>query len=368
MIMRLLPLVFALCLLLPGQALKLNLGQLRAFLRSSIQLNHEDRKVAEYVRKVQLTERLTERDVEELAGEGIGPRTIEALRALIPSTATLPNPTRDPILRKIEQPSIPGPSEAEQKRIIADAREIALNYTKKLPDFICLQVTRRYIDPSGLEVFHLADTIAARLSYFEQKENYKTVSVNGRLTDIDMDKLGGATSSGEFGSMMREIFEPSTQTDFWWERWAKLRGRVVHVFGYRVQKSRSKWQITWQNQLQDVPGYKGLIYIDKDVPIIYRLTLDAETLPPSFPIQEARTQLDYEYTNISGNEFLLPLRAEMRMREGKFLVRNNVEFRNYRKFGAEATITYDIPDELSSDTLKEESVKPAPAAKPATKQ
>ncbi|HNY40512.1 MAG TPA: hypothetical protein PKJ41_08950, partial [Bryobacteraceae bacterium] len=205
------------------------------------------------------------------------------------------------------------------------------------------------------------------LSYFEQKENYKTVSVNGRLTDTDIDKLGGATSSGEFGSMLREIFEPSTETEFWWERWAKLRGRVVHVFGYRVKKSRSKWHVTWQNELEDVPGYKGLIYIDKDVPVIFRVTLDAETLPPSFPIQEARSQLDYEYTDISGNEFLLPLRAEMRMREGKFLVRNNVEFRNYRKFGAEATITFDVPDELSSESMKEETVKPAPAAKPLAK-
>jgi hypothetical protein len=369
MMTRLLSLTLAFCLLLTAQALRLNLGQLRAFLRSSVQLQHEDRRVADYVKKVALTERITERDVEELAGEGIGPRTIEALRTLIPSTVNLPNATRDPVLRTVEQTKMVGPSEAEQKRLIADARDIALNYTKRLPDFICLQVTRRYVDPSGLEVFHLADTLAARLSYFEQKENYKTVSVNGRLTDIDMEKLGGATSSGEFGSMLKQIFEPETDAEFWWERWAKLRGRVVHVFGYRVKQSRSKWHIVWQRELDYVPGYKGLIYIDKDVPVIYRVTLDAETLPPSFPIQEARTQLDYEYTDISGSEFLLPLRAEMRMREGKFLVRNNVEFRNYRKFGAEATITYDIPDELSSDAMKEESVQQAtPQAKPPGKK
>lgn len=368
MTMRLLSLTLAFCLLLTGQALKLNLGQLRAFLRSSVHLQHDDRKVADYVRKIQLTERLTERDIEEFAVDGIGPRTIEALRSLVPSSVNLPGPTRDPAMRMAEEPRIPGPSEAEQKRIVADAREIALGYTKKLPDFICLQVTRRYVDPSGLDMFQLADTLAARLSYFEQKENYKTVSVNGRLTDIDMDKLGGATSSGEFGSMLREIFEPGTQTEFWWERWAKLRGRVVHVYGYRVQKARSKWTIDWQRQLQYVPGYKGLIYIDKDVPVIYRITLDAESLPPSFPIQEVRSQLDYEYTDISGNEFLLPLRAEMRMREGRFLVRNNVEFRNYRKFGADTTITFDIPDELSADSLKEENVKPAPVPKPPAKK
>ncbi|MBA3973175.1 MAG: hypothetical protein C0504_03030 [Candidatus Solibacter sp.] len=367
--MRLLALTLAFCLLLTGQAMRLNLGQLRTFLRSSVQLQHDDKRVADYIKRVALSERITERDIEELAGEGIGPRTVEALRALIPATANMPSATRDTAPRTAEQPRIPGPSDAEQKRLIADARDIALNYTKRLPDFICLQVTRRYVDPSGLEVFQLADTLAARLSYFEQKENYKTVSVNGRLTDVDMDKLGGATSSGEFGSMLKQIFEPETEAEFWWERWAKLRGRVVHVFGYRVRQARSKWHIVWQRELDYVPGYRGLIYIDKDVPVIYRVTLDAETLPPSFPIQEARTQLDYEYTDISGSEFLLPLRAEMRMREGRFLVRNNVEFRNYRKFGAEATITYDIPDELSAESMKEETLPQAtPRARPPGKK
>src|SRR5204863_9529123 len=36
-------------------------------------------------------------------------------------------------------------------------------------------------------------------------------------------------SAGEFGSMMKKIFEPETQTRFAWERWATLRGRRTHV-------------------------------------------------------------------------------------------------------------------------------------------
>jgi hypothetical protein len=347
-----------LCGIAAAQGPKLTVGQLRTFLRSSIQLKHPDKQVADYVRKITLTERLLERDVEELIGEGLGPRTAEALRVHVAATVEMAKPARDAAVPKPEEPALPIPAKEEQQRIINEAREVALNYTQRLPDFICLQVTRRYFDPAGLDMYRLADTVAARLSYFEQKEDYKVVSVNNQWVDISYDRLGGATSSGEFGTMLKQIFQKETQADFWWERWAKLRGRVVHVFGYRVAQPRSQWQISWQRELSIVPGYKGLIYIDRDAPVVMRVTLEAEAIPASFPIQEARTMLDYDYIDISGQNFLLPLRSEMRMREGRLLVKNLTEFRNYRKFGAEATITFDIPDEIPEEAVKEQKIKP----------
>lgn len=341
-----------------AQGPKMTVGQLRTFLRSSIQLKHPDRQIADYIRKITLTERLLERDIEELIGEGLGPRAAEALRAHVAASAEMAKPARDAAIAKPDEPTLPIPSKAEQQRIISEAREVALNYSQRLPDFICLQVTRRYYDPAGLDMFRLADTVAARLSYFEQKEDYKVVSVNNQWVDVSFDRLGGATSSGEFGTMLKQIFQRETQADFWWERWAKLRGRVVHVFGYRVAQPRSQWHISWQRELSVVPGYKGLIYIDRDVPVVMRVTLEAETIPPSFPIQEARTMLDYDYIDISGQSFLLPLRSEMRMREGRLLVKNLTEFRSYRKFGAEATITFDIPDEIPEEAVTEQKIKP----------
>lgn len=349
--MRALVLFLAFSLLLAAQTMRMSNGQLKAFLRSSIQLKHDDRQVANYLKKVQLTELFTERDYAEIVAEGLGPKAAEQLRVLQQATLSLPKPVADPV--KPPAPSLPTPPEAEQRKLIEEARQISLGYTKSLPDFLCLQVTRRYFDPSGLEYFQLADTVAARLSYFEQKEDYKVVSVNGALTNVKYDQLGGATSSGEFGTLLKEIFEPGTAATFHWERWAKLRGRIAHVFTYEVPQSRSKWHISWQRQLDIVPAYRGLIYIDRDVPVVLRVTLEAISIPPSFPIQEARTMLDYDYTDISGREFLLPMRAEMRMREGKLLVKNLVEFRNYRKFGADSSITFETPEPLPDEQTTE---------------
>lgn len=352
--------VLTLCLLAAlsfGQGMRLTVGQLKQFLRSSIQLKQPDKQVADYLKNVTLSEQFTARDLDEMQALGIGPRTSEALQEMIRTTANLTPAPQDPVVAKAAPPPpMPPPSSIEQAKVIEEAREVALNYTKGLPDFICTQVTRRYVDPSGLEMFHMVDRVIERLSYFEQKEKYKLISVNGNLTNIDRDKLGGATSSGEFGSMLREIFEPSTETEFHWERWAKLRGTLVHVYSYKVRQSRSQWHVSWQRQMEVVPGYKGLIYIDKTSPIVLRVTLEAENLPPSFPIQVATTRLDYDFTSIANNQFLLPLRSEMQMREGKILVKNEVEFRNYRKFGAESSITFDT----SEDAVPEEK----PAEKP----
>jgi hypothetical protein len=332
--------------------MKMSVAQLESFVRSSIQLKHDDAKVAGYLKKVQLSERLDDRKLEELIGYGAGARTINALRDLRDQSASLPAPGAPPA-KPVAAP-IPAPSPAQQRKILEEVREYALAYDRKLPDFICAQVTRRFYDPTGLEFWSAADTITAKLTYFENKEEKKVMMVNGKYLDMDYDKLGGATSTGEFGSLLREIFEPSSNATFAWERWATLRGRRMHVFSYRVPRAYSKWKLSYERTLEDTPGYRGLVYIDRDTGQVMRITLEAEDIPPSFPIQAATTKLDYDYQEISGNTFLLPLRSEMRMRSGKTLVKNEVEFRMYRKFGADATITFDAPiDALPADLIEE---------------
>jgi hypothetical protein len=55
---------------------------------------------------------------------------------------------------------------------------------------------------------------------------------------------------------------------------------------------------------------------------------------------------------------MLPMKAVLRMRQGKFLVKNEVEFRLYRKFTAESGITYDTtPEPLPESKTQEQPVK-----------
>ncbi len=349
-------------LVLPAQT-KMTVQQLVTFIKSAVQLKQPDKEVANYLRRITLSERLEQSTVEELQGEGAGAKTVEALHALCDTTANLPKanlPKPAPSLPVPEAAPMPPPSDYEQKEVLSKVRDYAMNYTRRLPDFLCTQVTRRYLDPSGLEFWRQMDTLTARVSYSDKHENYKLVLVNNRMVeDLPYMGVGGAISTGEFGSMLKEIFEPQTDADFHWERWGKLRGRITHVFRYRVEQPRSKWHVTYEKSDDIVPGYLGLIYVDRDAPVVMRVTLEAE-LPASFPIQQVTDTLDYDLAPIGTQQYMLPLKAVVRMREAKNLVKNEVEFRLYRKFSAESAIKFDdvsTPEPLPEDKTKEEAPK-----------
>jgi hypothetical protein len=350
--MRLICLLLACLTVLPAQV-KLSVNQLLGFVRSSVKLKHPDKQVGEYLRKVQLTEKLEDRTIETLLAEGIGPKTLESLKILRDASERLEKPK--PMAPKPAAPVIPPPSRAEVNNVIEKSREYALAYDKGLPNFICVQVTRRFFDPAGLELWNKLDTVTAKLSYFDHKEQKQVMFVNNKYVDMDYSKLGGgATSTGEFGSLLREIYEPASEALFGWERWGTLRGRLHYVLNYRVLQSKSKWTIHHgESGKQIVPAYHGLIFVDKDYLSVSRIVMEAEDIPPDFPVQMAKTQLDYDFTDIGGQPFLLPLRSELRMRDGKVLVKNEAEFRTYRKFGAETSITFDVEEPISEDKLKE---------------
>lgn len=328
----------------------LTIDQLRAFIQSSTKLGHPDRQVAEYLKHVHLSQRLDARTIEDMQGLGAGPKTAEALRALGEQSKALPAPPA-PVAKPVYTPP-PPPSSIEQANILKEASEYARDYSKRLPNFICVQVTRRYADPTGLEFWHLMDTVTARLSYFEQKEDYKVVLVNDRAVDTNFNSLGGATSSGEFGSMMREIFAPESDTRFEWDHWATLRAKRMHVYRYNVDQAHSRWSVVYEKTDRVVPAYHGFIYVDADTHAIMRITLEADDLPLGFPVRQARTRLDYDFQKIADQEFILPLKAEVYMRGNKLMYKNETEFRLYRKFGAEATITL-TPDRLPDSATEE---------------
>ena len=354
-------LFFLLALSVPAAAqLNMTVNQLVTFIKTSIQLKHDDRKVADYVKKTKLSNKLDARTVETLQGMGAGPSTVAALRLLVTESSSLAPPP--PPAPKLVVVGPPAPDSIEQKKILAEITESALNYTKSLPNFICMQVTRRYADISGMEHYSLMDTIAEKLTYFEQKEDYKIVSKNNIpvTTNLKHEELDGATSSGEFGSMLFDIFTPESETQFDWERWATLRGRRMYVFSFRVEQSRSKYSIRYGRGVGErtvIAGYHGLIYADRDTHMVMRIKMECD-LPVTFPIQSVDLDLNYDFTNISGQPFLLPLKSELHSREGKLLVKNETEFRLYNKFGAEAIIQFgDTPEPLPEEKTKEEPIR-----------
>jgi hypothetical protein len=342
---------------------QMSVPDLVTFIKSSIQLRNDDRAVASTVRRLKLTSRLDAGTVEDLQGLGAGPQTLAALRELMTSSSVLPAaapppPPAPPVV-------IPPPGPAELKQILATITEKALDYTKSLPNFICAQVTTRSFDPSGTESWRQEDRIQEQLSYVDGKEDYKVVLVNNLpASNMTHEKLGGITSSGEFGTMLYQIFAPQTQAQFEWERWATLRGRRMYVFSFRVAQPNSDYSIKDETSGRSiVAGYHGLIYADAESKQIMRIKMDCDGLE-TFPINLVGLTLDYAPTKISEQSFVLPMAAEVRSRAGRQLGRNVIQFSLYRKFTSEATITFDTPDPIPEDQLKEQPAQPAPGKKP----
>ena len=389
-------LVVSFALALQAQ-MQMNVQQLADFIRSELALKQQsDKKIGEYVKKIQLTEKLTDKTITDLEAQGAGPRTVEALKYLRdktaslkpPSTAATYSPATAPdntlstapptaILRP-QAPPIPAPSSVKQQEILDLMKQYAMTYTDNLPNFICVEVTRQYVDPRGGNDYRSIGTMLAHVSYNEGQEHYKVYSMNGRLVDTEMSRVGGpgARSEGEFAGMMRSIFEPKSEAEFGWDHWATLRGRRMAVFNYFIDSGHSSYSIEYGHEPGDeqriVTAYRGLIYADPNTGEIGRIKFIAVNIPSSFPVRETTETLDYDLVEISGRQYVCPLRALLYMRAEHQTSRNEIEFRNYRKYGTESVITYDMdpnapPPLPASKTEEQPASVSQPAKAPAPK-
>jgi hypothetical protein len=351
--MRCLLIVFTAALLTAASEMNMTVAQLVMFIKSSVELKQPDSKVAEYLRHVRLTDKLDDRTIEDLQSLGAGSKTVAALRELGDASASL-HAAPPPPPKPVYVPP-PPPDSVEQEKIIDQARDYALNYTKQLPNFICVQVTRRDYDPTGTgnNWFH-SDTITARLSY-NGAENYEVILHNNQpVTNANMRQFGGTTSEGEFGSMMDQIFEPETHTQFSWDHWGKLRGRKTYVFAYDVQQEYSHYHVEADDdKLSIVPAFRGLVYIDEDTKMVVKIVMTPYDMPSTFPIREISSSLDYDLETIGDQQYMLPLKSVLTSKRARQMTRNDIEFRLYRKFGTESTIKFETPDALPEDQTKE---------------
>ncbi len=338
--------------------MRLTVAQLSDFIHSSVAMKQPDRQVAEYLKRVKLVNKLDDRTIEDLQSMGAGPKTVAALRELGESSGSLPSPPPPPV--KVVAPPVPGPDSIAQAKILDQVRDYAVNYNKQLPNFLCVQVTRRYYDPSSADSWRLEDTITTRVSYNEHKEDYKVIMVNNKAvtTDTPMEKLGGTTTAGEFGSMMDDIFRRESAARFAWDHWATLRGKRVYVFSYDIDQAHSRYQIKAQGAEDYIPAYRGLIYVDTDTKMVVRISLIPYDLPAGYPVQQVKSVLDYDYQKIGDSEYLLPLKVVVTSRLTRYTSKNEVEFRLYRRFGTESTIKFETPEPLPEEKTKERPAKP----------
>jgi hypothetical protein len=237
---------------------------------------------------------------------------------------------------------IPPPTPEEVDTLIADARNQAVNYAESLPNFLCVEVTNRSIDLNGTGDWRHRDTIAELLRYQDKRETRTTLEVNGEATSADRDAMlvkKSVFSSGELGGVLKAVFDPKAQAEFKWKETDALGNGTVQVFGYHVPVESSEFFITGSNNMEIKVAFHGLVFIDTATHSVRRVTLIAEDIPKEFPTHSSAMAVDYDYVVINTHDYLVPVGAEVSLKQGKHeAVMNTMEFRNYRRFGSNLRI------------------------------
>lgn len=256
--------------------------------------------------------------------------------ASLPEVAeTKPGEWRDSV-----EPATPRPQQAEDKTI-ARARANVASYLQSLPNYFCQQQTARFVSTVRPPDWRAVDIVSASLVYEDGKERYTDLKVNGKPVKQKMDELSGSWSTGEFGTVLLDLFHPSTAADFWPLRTSTTGGRAADVYGFEVDQPHSHWTVNVAGQVYR-PAYKGSVWLDRDTGHVLRVEMQARQLPQDFPLNAVESAVDLAFVRLADREFLLPIHAETLSctRGSSACSRNVIDFRNYRRFSGESKITY----------------------------
>lgn len=248
--------------------------------------------------------------------------------------------------------TLPGPLDRVRAR--------AFEYTDALPNFICEQLIRR-LQSGGLRgKFGLKDTVTVDVAYVDGQEEYRNVKRNGKpLKDYDDVQQSGTYSTGEYGTILRDVLHPSSDARFTYRKKDTVAGVETEIWDLVVEQANSHWRLTFGGSTIK-PKYRGAIWIDPKEFMVMRIEMDALNLPVSYPIDHAEMIIEYGPKKIGDKFYTLPsYTANLACHRGSATcVKNETEFRNYRKFTTESNIS------TTESTVTFEEAKPPQTKKP----
>jgi hypothetical protein len=226
--------------------------------------------------------------------------------------------------------------------VIQKAREAAASFAGTLPNFFCQQSTTRYQTDNPKRGWDAIDVVTADVAYENGRESYKNIKIGNKVVGQSMDSIPGARSTGEFSTLLEALMSPGTGAAFRKDGSETIRGRQAWIYKFEVKRERGNWRIEGNSQLY-YPAYRGSVWIDKETARVLRIEQEGRNMPPLFQFDTVESSTDYDFVRLGTPEqFLLPVEAEVLSceRGTSNCSRNKIEFRNYRKFGAESSISF----------------------------
>jgi len=212
-------------------------------------------------------------------------------------------------------------------------------FARTLPDFTCEQWTEREFSQTTPARWVREDRITAEVFYVDGKEEYRNFRRNGKKMEAPPERTG-TWSTGEFGTLLLDLFSPATQAKFRYRRESEIDGVKAKVYDYMVEQENSHWRVDYEGRFL-YPAYEGSLWVDPESFRVLRVEMSARNIPPDYPLDVIEMAIDYGPVEIGGKQYLLATHAaNLSCQRGTpFCNRNEIRFRNYRKFTVESRIT-----------------------------
>jgi hypothetical protein len=336
-------------------------GDLVGMVTSALAVDRDDQRTARTLQSVHLSERLSDSTIDMLRQMGAGRETLRELRKLARKSSALPPPSEEPI------GVTPEPSATEKAAMIDAMIRYASDYVGGLPDFVCTREARQFrtglttrssggltdlVGPDGIPIMAPGEgspadkrwgatgSYTAEAVYAGGADHYKVTQVDGKPTTESFDKFDRKVSWGEFSGAMKEVF--GSGPGFEWDHWEVTGGKRSAVFTYSVDSAHSHYSICCPPA---VIAHRGFVYTDPQNGTVRRIIMYAAGLTNRSPITALGNVVDYGEVTIGDRSYLLPRTSVAYTRTRTAESREEIDYRNYRKFGADTTVAFPSADQ-----------------------
>jgi hypothetical protein len=337
---RLIPFVLLAAMAVPSAASKRDtVAQLEQELTAACAAHKPDVEIARKIGNMELSERLTEADLERLKALVVpGSEPAMALQLLADKSAFLDLPASG-------APTIAAPDPTAQQQMLEAARNYVAQTLPRLPNFLATRTINRYDDsPQALKKggwpvragLHKVDTSSREISVRDERENQPPTQGSAVWK-----REIGLISGGEFGTTLGMILTDTIQGKVTWSHWEQNDAGQVAVFQYEVPSAASHFELIGTLQREAAiegfaapsgnrgiasigvrpntdpsrtsiirirPAYHGSVSLDPATGTILRITMEAE-LKDSDPFRRAAILVQYGPVQIGEGKFICPVRS-----------------------------------------------------------
>ncbi len=309
-----------------------------------VRLHVPDAQAAARLRRLQPIQKVPASLIEEAQEWGAGPLTLRELRSLVEKHAG--KPSSNEVL-----PTVQGRQgrfeieDGEPAVILESIRLYAEEYARSIPNFLCYRNTSFMKDNTGLGRWKQHLLLKERLVHLEDGDHHEIVAVDGEEVDGKVMLFhGGITVTGEFGNIIKRIFEEKTQARFYWiDEFEEAGERRVDI-AFTVAQQHSSMEMS-SGRKSVKTGYRGELTASASTGQIYRIRLAQNVPPKDFPIRGASWDIHYAPVQVDQQELLLPVRATTEAYQSSGFMRNEATYTDFQKYAAESSIQFgDLPD------------------------